>query len=143
MSLITFISTLTYAGDHQVHTQTLSVTDGADFCEKARDFLSNLNSATGFKVTLLQCDTQENGWFHDTVETSLLYRHKNCLVNEIYFRPIQFLYEGVEYIDAIKQIVEDVGLKFISQTSDDSTLEKANNGSFQITLGIPRCMEQK
>ncbi|MBI3017193.1 MAG: hypothetical protein HYY62_04260 [Deltaproteobacteria bacterium] len=137
------LSLVAQAGSIEISRNRVSVSNGSDFCEKARSFISDLNSVTGLIIRIFQCDTQEDGFFSDTVQINLSYRHKNCLTEERYFRPIQFSYEGIYYIDAIKQMIEDVGLRFISQTSDDSTLTKANNGSFQITLGIPRCIDEK
>ncbi len=142
-SFIMLISTLALAGNAQISRNAVSVTDGPDFCQKAQSFISDLNTFNSLNIRIVQCDIQEDGWFSDTVQISLSYQHKNCLKEEYYFRPIHFEYSGVHYIDATKQILEDIGLKFIAQTNNDSTLVRANNGPYQISIGIPRCMDEK
>ena len=68
------------------------VSDGPDFCTKLTSFLKDLNLEAATTASLIQCSITEDGWLSDNVEVLLMYRHKNCLENETYFRLVQFPY---------------------------------------------------
>ena len=124
-----------------------TVGNGYDFCKKVNLFLKELNTK-GVTTTDIDddlfCVVSEDGWIsNDEVHLFITYRHQKCDQEEKYFRIVKLTYEGIYYSDQIKEIIEEMGFKFIAQTEDSPVTKIANGGTYQLSIGIPRCQEIK